>query len=98
MKPTSQQYAILSNEGYVDHKVGKRSPGDRERVDVGGESYEILEHVNNPKTDTRAPFISAWVAEILLSRTEGPRRSIAMRCKPMVLWFFSAPTRRLKMR
>lgn len=50
MKPTSQQYAILSNEGYVDHKVGKRSPGDRERVDVGGESYEILEHVNNPKT------------------------------------------------
>lgn len=50
MKPTSQQYAILSNEGYVDHKVGKRSPGDRERVDVGGESYEILEHVNNSKT------------------------------------------------
>ncbi|APP76410.1 lipase [Xanthomonas vesicatoria ATCC 35937] len=50
MKPTSQQYAILSNEGYVDHKVGKRGPGDRERVDVGGESYEILEHVNNPKT------------------------------------------------
>lgn|GEM_PF-2828355 len=43
MKPTSQQYAILSNEGYVDHKVGKRGPGERERVDVGGESYEILE-------------------------------------------------------
>ncbi|AVQ05753.1 TPA: lipase [Xanthomonas vasicola pv. zeae] len=50
MKPTSQQYAILSNEGYVDHKVGKRGPGDRERVDVGGESYEILEHFNNRKT------------------------------------------------
>lgn len=50
MKPNSQQYAILSNEGYVDHKVGKRGPGDRERVDVGGESYEILEHVNNRKT------------------------------------------------
>ncbi|KGT50611.1 XVIPCD domain-containing protein [Xanthomonas phaseoli pv. phaseoli] len=50
MKPTSQQYAILSNEGYVDHKVGKRGPGERERVDVGGESYEILEHVNNPRT------------------------------------------------
>lgn len=36
MKPTSQQYAVLSNDGYVDREVGVRRPGGRERLDVGG--------------------------------------------------------------
>ncbi|MBB5880709.1 hypothetical protein GGR74_001857 [Xanthomonas arboricola] len=50
MKPTSQQYAVLSNDGYVDREVGVRRPGDRERLDVGGAAYEVLEHVNNRRT------------------------------------------------
>lgn len=50
MKPTSQQYAVLSNDGYVDREVGVRRPGGRERLDVGGATYEVLEHVNNRRT------------------------------------------------
>lgn len=59
MKPTSQQYAVLSNDGYVDREVGVRRPGGRERLDVGGATYEVLEHVNNRRTGYQEPFISA---------------------------------------
>lgn len=47
MTITSQDYAALSNDAYKDRAVGRREPGQEEKVTLNGHEYKILEHVNN---------------------------------------------------
>lgn len=50
MPLTSQQYADLAAFSYSeDHRVGVRRPGEEKPVLIGGISYNILEHADNPR-------------------------------------------------
>lgn len=50
MKLTSQTYAGLASDAYLDRLPGVRLPGQGERVTIGGVDYKILEHVDSKKT------------------------------------------------
>ncbi|WP_372483834.1 XVIPCD domain-containing protein [Stenotrophomonas sepilia] len=47
MTITSQDYAALSDDAYKDRAVGRRAPGQEEKVILNGHEYKILEHVDN---------------------------------------------------
>lgn len=47
MTITSQDYAALSDDAYKDRAVGRRAPGQEEKVTLNGHEYRILEHVDN---------------------------------------------------
>ncbi|MNC41014.1 hypothetical protein D3C75_897600 [compost metagenome] len=47
MTITSQDYAALSDDAYKDRAVGRRAPGQEEKVTLNGHEYKILEHVDN---------------------------------------------------
>lgn len=50
MALSSQQYALVANDAYVDRAVGVRKPNEREDVVLGGERYLIAAHVDNKST------------------------------------------------
>ena len=51
MNIPSQHYANLSEDSYrLDHKVGYHPPGDRDKVEMDGVVYEVVEFVDNKKT------------------------------------------------
>lgn len=50
MTITSQDYAALANDAYVDRKVGRRDPGQEEKVYLNGHQYRVLEHVDDRGT------------------------------------------------
>lgn len=51
MTVPSQHYANLSEDSYrLDHKVGYHPRGNREKVNVDGVVYEVVEFVDNKKT------------------------------------------------
>lgn len=97
MKPTSQQYAVLSNDGYVDREVGVRRPGGRERLDVGGATYEVLEHVNNRRTGYQGTIYQRVGVETSSLRIGAPKKFIVMPCRPTARWCSIATIRRLLM-
>jgi hypothetical protein len=50
MTITSQDYAALADDAYVDRKVGRREPGQEEKVYLNGNQYKVLEHVDDRRT------------------------------------------------
>jgi hypothetical protein len=50
MTITSQDYAALANDAYVDRRVGRREAGQEERIYLNGHQYKILEHVDDQRT------------------------------------------------
>lgn len=50
MSVTSQDYAALSDDAYKDRSVGRREPGQEEKVYLNGHQYKILEHVDDRRT------------------------------------------------
>lgn len=50
MTITSQDYAALSDDAYKDRAVGRREPGQEEKVYLNGHQYKVLEHVNDRRT------------------------------------------------
>lgn len=50
MTITSQDYAALADDAYVDRKVGRREPGQEEKVYLNGNQYRVLEHVDDRRT------------------------------------------------
>lgn len=50
MSMTPQQYAGLASASYEDRRVGYRQPNERERVNVDGVEYQVVEHVDEHRT------------------------------------------------
>lgn len=50
MSVTSQDYAALSDDAYKDRAVGRREPGQEEKIYLNGHQYKILEHVDDRRT------------------------------------------------
>ncbi|MGH8351502.1 MAG: XVIPCD domain-containing protein [Pseudomonas sp.] len=50
MTITSQDYAALADDVYKDRWVGRRDPGQEEKVYLNGHQYKIREHVDDPRT------------------------------------------------
>lgn len=47
----SQHYANLSEDSYrLDHRIGFHPPGERDKVEIKGVIYEVVEFVDNKKT------------------------------------------------
>lgn len=49
MTIASQEHANLSSDAYIDRIPGVRPHNTRDRVELGGIEYKILEHVDNPR-------------------------------------------------
>ena len=47
---TSRDYAALADDAYKDRVVGRRIPGQEEKVHLNGHQYKIREHVSDPRT------------------------------------------------
>jgi len=47
---TSQDYAALANDAYKDRAVGRRAPGEEEKVYLHGHQYKIIEHVDDRRS------------------------------------------------
>lgn len=50
MTITSQDYAALADDAYQDRAVGRREPGQEEKVYLNGQQYKVLEHVDDRRT------------------------------------------------
>lgn len=50
MTVTSQDYAALANDVYKDRFVGRRAPGEEEKVYLHGHQYKIVEHVDDRRS------------------------------------------------
>ncbi|MGH8039833.1 MAG: DUF6792 domain-containing protein, partial [Stenotrophomonas sp.] len=50
MTITSQDYAALADDAYKDRAVGRREPGQEEKVYLNGHQYKIIEHVNDRRS------------------------------------------------
>lgn len=50
MTLSSQDYAALADDSYKDRRVGRRDPGQEEKVYLNGHQYKIREHVTDPRT------------------------------------------------
>ena len=49
MAISSNAYAGLSDDVYLERKVGIPNSGEEDQVTVGGQKYKVLEHVDNPR-------------------------------------------------
>lgn len=47
MSITSKQYAILTEDSYIQRPVGIRPPQMREPIYAGGIKFEVIEHREN---------------------------------------------------
>lgn len=50
MTVTSQDHAALADDAYKDRAVGRREPGQEEKVYLHGQQYKVLEHVDDHRT------------------------------------------------
>ena len=50
MTIASQDYAALADDAYQDRAVGRRGPGQEEKVYLNGQQYKVLEHVDDRRT------------------------------------------------
>lgn len=50
MTITSQDYAALADDAYVDRKVGRRERDQEEKVYLNGHQYKVLEHVDDRRS------------------------------------------------
>jgi hypothetical protein len=50
MTVSSLDYAALADDVYKDRAVGRRAPGQEEKVYLNGHQYKVLEHVDNVRT------------------------------------------------
>ena len=50
MTISSQDYAALADDAHKDRAVGRREPGQEEKVYLNGQQYKVLEHVDDRRT------------------------------------------------
>ncbi|MFP6974857.1 lipase family protein, partial [Xanthomonas hortorum] len=79
MSIPSPQYARLSEDAYKDRAVGRRAPGQEEIVDIEGQRYAVLDHVNNKSTGYQGTiYRNEGSGEIVVAHrgTEGAAKDI----------------------